>query len=358
VAKPKTSQLDVDQAFSGWFALNQQRFITLKDAVVTIVTSLLTDSNVDFLAINGRTKDLESALGKIARKGYNNPQSQMTDIAGVRIILFFESDVKRVAEIIRRSFAIDEKNSSNTDDRMSADQVGYRSLHFVCDLGNDRIRLPEFATLAGLKFEFQVRTVLQHAWAELAHDRNYKFSGTLPRPLERRLFLLAGLLETADQGFDDLSLSIDEYLQSVSDDSARGDLDIEINSISLAGFVEQWAKENGIVADQIIRKESSENDLIRELKEYGVSNLADLNEIIPKDFVEKARPYMRTHTVAGLVRRWMILNDPDRFVDKVDFKWTLARATKELIKGYFPGSRGKEVLEKFSEARDRNASQR
>ena len=82
--------------------------------------------------------------------------------------------------MITGSFNIDEKNSLDKKILLASDQIGYRSVHFVCDLGAQRSGLPEFKDLGGLKFEIQVRTVLQHAWAELAHDRNYKFSGTLP----------------------------------------------------------------------------------------------------------------------------------------------------------------------------------
>lgn len=318
--------------FAGWFTDNNQRFVNLKEAVVSITTSLLTDNDVDFLAVDGRVKDVASAIEKVARKGYDDPVAQMTDIAGIRVIVYFESDVIKVADIIRKSFKVDEQNSSNTDDRMSTNQVGYRSVHFVCDLGGDRIKLPEFASLTGLKFEFQVRTVLQHAWAELAHDRNYKFSGTLPRHLERRLFLLAGLLEMADRGFDDLSISLDEYVKSVSEDSAKGSLNIEINSVSVIGFVEQWAKEHQIELQRF--KESVGNDAIEELKRYGITNLAQLKEIIPPDFHSKTRG--DRNTVVGLVRRWMIIHDPKRFTDNLVLNWSAGATTKQLIRKYYP----------------------
>lgn len=319
--------------FAVWFTDNQQRFVNLKEAVVSITTSLLTDNQIDFLAIDGRVKDVAGAIEKVTRKGYDDPIVQMTDIAGVRVIVYFESDVIKVADIIRKSFQVDEKNSSNTDDRMSADQVGYRSVHFVCDLGKDRIKLPEFSALGGLKFEFQVRTVLQHAWAELAHDRNYKFSGTLPRHLKRRLFLLAGLLETADRGFDDLSTSLDDYVKSVSEDSAKGALDIEINSVSLVGFVEQWAKQHDIALQRF--KASVGNDVIKELNKYGITTLAELKEIIPPDFAERSLATDR-HTVVGLVRRWMIIHDPKRFTDTLVINWSPGEVTRELIRRYYP----------------------
>ena len=46
--------------------------------------------------------------------------------------------------------------------------------------------LPEMKLFSGIPFEIQVRTILQHAWAEFAHDRNYKFRGVLPDVIARR----------------------------------------------------------------------------------------------------------------------------------------------------------------------------
>ncbi|WEZ84811.1 RelA/SpoT domain-containing protein [Rhizobium sp. 32-5/1] len=162
-ASTVASVIERDDDFRVWLEANHKRFLNLKDAVVSIITNLATENGIEVLAIEGRSKDIDSAVEKVRRKDYTQPQSQMTDITGVRVIVYFESDVAKISQVIRSAFRVDEKNSSNTDERMSADQVGYRSVHFVCDLGDDRIKLPEFQSLKDLKFEFQIRTVLQHA---------------------------------------------------------------------------------------------------------------------------------------------------------------------------------------------------
>lgn len=347
---------EIEHNFLNWLTLNHKRFANLTEAVVSIMTSLLTDRGVDFLAITGRTKDIQSAVEKVTRKGYNDPQSQMTDIAGVRIIVFFESDVLKVADIIRNSFKVDEKNSSNTDDRMSTDQVGYRSNHFVCDLGQERSALPEFSSIGDLRFEFQVRTVLQHAWAELAHDRNYKFTGTLPRHLERRLFLLAGLLETADQGFDALSASLDEYMKAVSEETAKGELEIEINSVSLAGFLEQWVRQNDIEI-QSPRGRVIDGGVLRELDQFGIKTLAQLKEAIPARFVEVTRELNNpSQTYSGLLRRWMYLSDPERFISRVKVAWRPAEVSRAYIREFFPDSANSIINRMLSKASIRTRS--
>lgn len=340
---------DGEGDFTSWLAANHQRYVNLKDAVISITTSLLTEHNVDFLTVSGRAKDLESALQKIVRKGYDDPQRQMTDIAGIRIIVFLESDVSKVAQIIRNSFCVDEANSGNNDERLSTDQVGYRSTHFVCDLGADRAKLPEFQSLAGLKFEFQVRTVLQHAWAELSHDRNYKFSGKMPRHLERRLFLLAGLLETADQGFDDLAASLDKYVEHVNEDSSKGDLDIEINSISLHTFIERWSADNNIILKPVRTGPEYSSDLMREIEEYGIHTLGELNECIPNNYADIIREVEGGVTTAlGLVRRLMYLHDPERFIEKVRIKWKPSANSRKYIMKYFSRDVASDIIKRLS----------
>jgi len=340
--------------FRKWLESNHKRFVNLKSAVSSIIANLVTENGIDVLAIDGRAKDVESAVEKVKRKGYIDPKAQMTDITGVRIIVYFETDVARVCEIIRSAFRVDDANSSNTDERMSADQVGYRSMHFVCDLGDDRTKLPEFHALEGLKFELQVRTVLQHAWAELAHDRNYKLAGSLPRHLERRLFLLAGLLETADQGFDDLSKSLDEYLASVKEDSAKGDLDIEINSISLQSFLEQWCDENNIELQPSIAKGAVPADLVRELKEYGVTTLAQLKEIIPENYSAGISENSSPRTMYGVARQWMIIHDPERLAKDVRYSWRLGDTSKSAIHDFFPKERAEEIIQLVDRNKSRN----
>ena len=153
-----------------WLAQSLPLYENLTAAVVSILESLLRVNNIDFLAVSGRTKTLESTTEKIRRKNYKDPKAQLTDLSGVRVILYFESQVDRASKLIENSFRVDPKNSMNRDAILSIDQIGYRSVHYVCDLGQSRTCLPEYAHLVGLKFEVQLRTVLQHAWAELAHD--------------------------------------------------------------------------------------------------------------------------------------------------------------------------------------------
>jgi ppGpp synthetase/RelA/SpoT-type nucleotidyltranferase len=302
-----------------WLNTVLHKYQTLTRTVVTIMKSLLQAKKVDYLAVTGRTKKADSIKDKIKRKSYKHPEKQLTDISGIRIIVYFESDVERVSDIIEKSFCVDKTNSLNKAALLAADQIGYRSVHYVCDLGNDRSLLPEFRDLKDLKFEFQVRTVLQHAWAELAHDRKYKFFGKLPRGIERKLYLYAGLLEIADRGFDELSQAIDRYIAEVKNKTSEASLDIEINSISLEAFVNQWVEKTGFPLERISSKDSY-GELVRELNEFGIQTLSDLNFIIPENYTAKAAGRDYTTNIYGLVRDWMLLHDYKKYKEKVSYR--------------------------------------
>lgn len=318
----------------------------LARSVSSIVENLLKSNGVDYLAVTARVKDSESVIKKIKRKGYKDPVVQLTDLTGVRIIVFFESQVTRVSELINEAFNVDQGNSSNKDSSLLVNQMGYRSSHFVCDLGHKRKGLPEYEGLDGLKFEFQVRTVLQHAWAELAHDRNYKFSGKLPPAAERKLFLYAGMLELADRGFDELSSEIDSYIRDVQREMVAGDLDMEINSINLSEFVDGWCRENNFELSHLDLKDGL-GDLVEELRLFGVYTLSDLHEIIPGEFAAKAHELDTSTTIYGLVRDWMLITDWRRYRANVPVRWVYEMDEDSMVKNLLAPNDFKEFLEEF-----------
>lgn len=335
----------MDSRREAWLdqALAQHQRLT--GVVVSLVESLLRSEGVDFLAVSGRTKTKKSAAEKIDRKGYRDPGAQLTDLSGIRIIVYFESQIEKVSEVIARSFSVDEANSLNRDALLSVNQTGYRSVHFVCDLGVARAVLPEFKGLGGLKFEFQVRTVLQHAWAELAHDRNYKFSGVLPREMERKLYLYAGMLEIADKGFDELSKQIDDYVDQLQKKSNSGDLTSKIDSISLEQFVDGWSRKNKFDLEVPV-KSMDIGELVLELRQFGVDTLDSLQEIIPHDYAERASEIDYTTTIYGLVRDWMLIHDWKRFVRDVKFNWALSGEEEDGMLGAYLGDEYRELRKK------------
>ena len=83
----------------------------LTQTVETIIENLLNAEKIDYLSVIGRTKSEEDVKEKIKRKSYGAPANQLTDISGIRIIVYLESDIVRVSKLISSSFNVDEKNS-------------------------------------------------------------------------------------------------------------------------------------------------------------------------------------------------------------------------------------------------------
>src|SRR5690606_34771247 len=159
--------------------------------------------------------------------------------------------------------------------------------------------LPEFRGLSNLKFEVQVRTVLQHAWAELAHDRNYKLGGKLPRDMERQLYLYAGMLEIADRGFDELSKQIDIYAAQLSSGTTAEFLSAPLDSISPSAFINRWCVNNQFPLEESLEKDLPE--LLRQLAAIGVRTVAELKDIIPSEFATCASEIGYSTNIYGLV---------------------------------------------------------
>lgn len=302
----------------------------LTDSVVTILQSLLDSKGVDYLSVTGRTKNKKSALDKIKRKNYDDPATKMTDLSGIRIIVYFESDIEKVSKIIEEAFNIDDENSVNQDKKLSVNQIGYRSVHFVCDIGENRECLPEFFGLKGLKFEFQVRTVLQHAWAELAHDSNYKFTEKLPPKIERSLYLYAGMLELADKGFNELSKEIDKYAESIQKDIRGGDFELAIDVITLREFVENWGDINKLKMGGLPDR-ADLSDVVRELEQFGVSTIKQLNEIIPNDYVKNINKLGIETNIFGHVRNWMLIHDFEKLKFNVAIDWMVNQPVIDVL---------------------------
>jgi tetratricopeptide (TPR) repeat protein len=127
----------------------------------------------------------------------------MTDLAGVRVIVFVRDSVDEVCQMIAE--VLDVLEIEDVGDRVyNLGKFGYQSKHLLIKLGADRQSLVENSDFQNLVCEIQVRTLLQHAWAEMEHDIQYKSDQEIPLDLKKRFSALAGLLELADREFQSI----------------------------------------------------------------------------------------------------------------------------------------------------------
>jgi len=235
--------------WAGEYASRRGHHDSLTEELERLVRHVLDEKGISFAQLEARTKTAESFAEKISRKNdkYDNPLEEITDLVGLRIILYYPDDVVAVGQLIEQEFEVDWENSVRQGADTAPDRFGYRSDHYIVHVSQARRALPEWARFAGDCAEIQVRTVMQHAWAAVDHKIRYK-STDLPRSLQRRLSRLSALLEIADEQFASLKRAGDDVLDSYEKSVARGDLEVAIDALSLRAYLDQsgvgerWAK--------------------------------------------------------------------------------------------------------------------
>ncbi len=201
------------------------------------LNSLLLNEGISVHSLESRVKDRDSLEKKLIKKEKYKNIDEVTDVVGVRIITHYSGDVDRVAEVVEREFLVDRENSIDKRSSLEPDRFGYLSLHYIVSLNDDRANLRENSEFKNTKSEIQIRTILQHAWAEIEHDIGYKSNVGLPDEMRRKFSRLAGLLEIADSEFENIKTHIKSHEKKVAIEIASGETNIPIDRISLAEYV-------------------------------------------------------------------------------------------------------------------------
>jgi ppGpp synthetase/RelA/SpoT-type nucleotidyltranferase len=223
-----------------------------------------------------RLKGRESLAGKIKRpdRSYGSLWD-ITDLIGIRVIVYFEDEVDLVGKIIESQLRIDLARSTDKR-RHDAGAFGYRSLHYVFQLGGEGQALP--ARACG---EVQVRTVLEHAWAEIEHDLGYKGHEAMPGSVRHRLHRLAGLLELADQEFVTIRRDLEAYASELPKRIAAAREAVPLDALSLIPLLEcDEVRELDKEIASLLGKELGEQPffpeyLLRMLRTSGLLTVAD-----------------------------------------------------------------------------------
>lgn len=274
----------------------------------------LSKGEIEHLPVQSRIKDSESAWQKVKTKRYVDPFQQMTDYVGLRIVVFLESDIEKTREIVESLFEIDEKNSVDKRIPERSDVVGYRSLHLICSLGSMRKRLPEYVGINAQKFEVQIRSALQHTWAEIEHKRNYKGHQALPDELQHRLMVLAGTIELLDREFSQISKAATDYEESVRkrDNSDSQEL---ISEIAMDAILSREFQKFELTPPSI-RANDFKGSILDELTDFGITTLGQFEKLVKSiDLELVARHYHKlpNATSVGLLRDLMLISDAEKY---------------------------------------------
>lgn len=166
--------------------------------------------------IKTRVKSPESIVRKLRRHGVESTLDNMVqyvnDIAGVRIICSFPSDIYRIADIISRQR--DLHVITVKDYFLNPKPSGYMSYHMV-------VTVPVYLSdrVMETKVEIQIRTVAQDFWASLEHKMNYRFGGNAPEDLRKEL--VESAKDTAR--LDDRMMHLNEEIQNYHNEESETD---------------------------------------------------------------------------------------------------------------------------------------
>lgn len=154
--------MHIDQAIK-WYTNNRITYEALSRKTSEIIKEVLDNEKIEYYSITWRAKKIDSFTRKIKNEKYDVPED-ITDLAGIRIITYVESEANKAAKFLQKLFDIDLEKIVDKSTVLGVDKVGYRSQHYIASFSSDRSKLPEFKKFSGLKFEVQIRTILEHAW--------------------------------------------------------------------------------------------------------------------------------------------------------------------------------------------------
>lgn len=205
------------------------------------IIALLGSADIDVFNVESRTKAVQSFVGKIearnAGKGakFAEPLREITDLVGARVITYYLEDVEAVGEIIKANFSVDK---AMTVDKASdeVDRFNYKSVHYIVRLSPPSPDSRDWGPYADVRAEIQVRTALQHAWSAVHHKLDYKSEIAIPKELQRRLFRLNALFESADVEFSQLRDERARIESGYKKDVQKGQLDIPLDESSIAAY--------------------------------------------------------------------------------------------------------------------------
>lgn len=260
----------------------QTFYADLAEAAARILRETLKRHDIKTHSVQARAKDPTSFARKAGTPSdldptqpkYTNPIVQITDLAGVRVITHFLSTLGEVDDLIKQEFEIVERSNKGLE-LIEEDRFGYQSIHYLVRIKSERTGLAEYERFAGEIVELQVRTILQHAWAEIEHDIQYKSSEAIPTEIRRRFMALAGMLEIADREFQAISDADRELEQKAERDVQAGNLAaVEITPKALKSFLDKYMGQDGRM------REISYDWTARLLKTLGFRDLDEVKKAI------------------------------------------------------------------------------
>lgn len=180
--------------------------VRFENDIKDIVSEIITTSGYEIALLTSRTKEVNKFVAKATRLTktgktykYTSPFTQITDITGIRVIVQYKDKAESIEKVLRQHFIIDEVRSRNTIKEAKDYEFGYSAIHLVCSLTDVLCEKYRCQFIKNWKIEIQIRTILEHAWAELSRPLFYNKS--IRNEYVRELNFLAADVERNDKEF-------------------------------------------------------------------------------------------------------------------------------------------------------------
>jgi ppGpp synthetase/RelA/SpoT-type nucleotidyltranferase len=167
----------------------------------TLIKEILVNSPALIHVTTSRCKELSSLRLKLAGKKCSRPRQQITDLIASRVIVYYQDAVPIVVKALSDALEINPYKSIDKRKELEAVEFGYTSVHLIARTRGAWSTSPKYFQLRNKWFEIQVRSVLEHAWAEIEHEVVYKSGIQYPPLIKRRFARIAGAIEILEDEF-------------------------------------------------------------------------------------------------------------------------------------------------------------
>lgn len=218
--------------FKEFWSENQILHNEAKDVFLSMIKTFLSSETILYTSVLGRVKDRDECISKFSRKYRQHLEEQgndyvikdyITDLIGLRIVCLYESDVQKIATVLEKGFKVIEITDKTSEMNKQENSFGYKGLHLDLCLNDERKEMPEYKRFSHLRFEVQIRTIIQDAWSVLDHKIKYKKS--IPTSMKRKINVLAALFELADREFSSISLEAEQAVKAAVNEDTTQQID-------------------------------------------------------------------------------------------------------------------------------------
>ncbi len=241
------------QIFIEFYDANLTKLLGFRERMVTALQDLVKDlPESDGFMVSGRIKDRNECLEKFIRKYKNlyeensqvyTIQDSISDLVGFRIVCIYINQIDSIKEALIGEFQMLEETDKIKQIQATENTFGYQALHMDMKLSPDYLGRSYYRQFPDIKFEIQIRTIIQDSWSVVDHKIKYKKE--IPLVLKRKINVLSALFELADREFMTIKNENTVFLQAaekiIFDDIInQKSSTLSLDTVALTGFL--WNK--------------------------------------------------------------------------------------------------------------------